>query len=425
MSDLPNNNMTQKPARVLYCESNVDGTIGGSHYCLLHLVERLDRAQFEPLVVFFDDHALVPRFRTTAETLVLPPDSPVRWGGAGAANRSPLRFPLALARRSVNFAKFASTVASYVGFLRSRRIDLVHLNNSITRHHEWMYAAFLAGIPCIVHERGLNGQYSWSDRACARRVAAIVPMSRWIQQHMVDRGIPRDNIRVMYDGLDPATIRADRSPETIRNAYDIHSDRPVVGIVGNIREWKGQETVVRALFEVVKAHPQVVCFFVGASTPEDTEYVDRLNRLVADAGIQSNVRFTGYQQDVASFVRTMQFVIHASVQPEPFGMVVLEGMAQHKAVIGSRAGGVIEMVVEGETGYTFPPGDWRTLASHMIELLGDPAKATRMGEAGYARLINAFTMQRYMDEIHRTYRAVLAGEPVPGDVGLAAQAKAQ
>ena len=412
--------MKRERARILYCESNVDGTIGGSHYCLLHLVEHLDRSQFEPLVVFQDDHALVPRFRAAAETLVFPRHAPVQWGGGG-----PLALPLVLARRTVNSLKLASTIASRVSFLKRRRIDLVHLNNSITRYHDWMNAAFLAGVPCIVHERGLNESYTRSDIAWAHRLALIVPMSRWIQDHMVERGVPANKIRVMYDGLDPATIRADRSPAVIREEYGINPDQPVVGIVGNIREWKGQETVVRAMIEVVKAHPRLVCFFVGASTSEDAAYVDRLNRLIADAGIQSNVRFTGYQQDPGSFVRTMQFVMHASVQPEPFGMVVLEAMAQRKAVVGSRAGGVIEMVVEGETGYTFPPGDWQTLASQMLELLGAPEKAGQMGEAGYTRLINHFTMQRYMDEIHRTYRAILAGEPVPGDVGFAAQAKVQ
>jgi glycosyltransferase involved in cell wall biosynthesis len=425
MSDLTSTSMTRTPARVLYCESNTDGTIGGSHYCLLHLVERLDRTQFEPLVVFQDEHALVPRFRAAAETLVLPRYAPVQWGASSERSGNLLALPLVLIRRAINLVKYARTVGDRVSFLRRQRIKLVHLNNSITRHHDWMQAAFLAGVPCIVHERGLNPHYRWSDLWGARRVALVVPMSRWIQDHMVERGLSPDNIRVMYDGLDPETIRADRSPEAIRAEYGIRPDQPVVGIVGNVREWKGQETVVRALIEVVKTHRELVCFFIGASTAEDVAYVERLNRLIADAGIQANVRFTGYQNDPASFIRTMGFVMHASVQPEPFGMVVLEAMAQHKAVIGSRAGGVIEMVVEGETGYTFPPGHWQTLASQMLELLGAPAKADQMGEAGYARLINHFTMQRYMDEIHRTYRAVLAGEPVPGDVGLAAQAKVQ
>ena len=76
---------------------------------------------------------------------------------------------------------------------------------------------------------------------------------------------------------------------------------------------------------------------LGAATEGDKPYQDRLDALIDEAGIAANVRFTGYQPDPASFVNMMRFVLHASVQPEPFGMVVLEAMAQRKPVIGSPA----------------------------------------------------------------------------------------
>lgn len=395
-----------KLRKVLYAESCKDGTIGGSHHCLLNLVENLDRSQFEPVVLFYQDHALIPRFRAVAETLVLKPQSPVRWG-TGLGSRW-FAMPLALARRSVNFLKFAYTVAKYISLLKQKRISIVHQNNSITRHRELMCAAFLSKIPCIASERGLNPRYTTIDRAYARQLELIIPMSRWIMEHMVQRGVSPTNIRVMYDGLDPDNIIVVRSAESLRNEYKIRSDQPVIGIVGNIREWKGQETVVHALITVAKSYPDVVCFFVGASTPEDKPYVDRLNKLIEEAGIRANVRFTGYQKDPASFVNIMRLVIHASVQPEPFGMVVLEAMAQHKPVIGSRAGGVIEMVVEGKTGYMFPPGESATLSTRIIEMLANPEQATQMGKEGYKRLNNSFTLQRYMNEIQTAYKAILS-----------------
>jgi glycosyltransferase involved in cell wall biosynthesis len=410
----------QLPAKVLYCESNIDGTIGGSHYCLLHLVENLDRSQFEPVVLFSEDHALVPRFRASAETMVCQPRPPARWGSEGRGLRS---LPLVLARRAVNMVGFVRAVAGHVSFLRRHGIALVHQNNSITRHHDWMLASWLAGVPCVAHERGLNSHYSFLDRFYASRQAAIIPASRWIMDHMVARGVSPSNIRVMYDGLDPDGVKAARTPDELRSAFNVRPNQPVVGIVGNVREWKGQETVVRALIDVVKVHPEVVCFFVGAATPGDTPYRERLDAIIAGANIQDNVRFVGYQRDPASFVNLMTLVLHASVQPEPFGMVVLEAMAQHKPVIGSRAGGVVEMVVEGETGFTFPPGDAEALAHRMIELLDDRERAGRMGDAGYRRLVSSFTLQRYMNEIHTTYRAILEGRPVPADVGHAFTAK--
>lgn len=394
----------------------MDGTVGGSHHCLLHIVENLDRSRYEPFVLFYDKHALLPRFQEIANTLVRTDGfhNPIRWGTASGI----LKVPLTLMKRVVNFFRWLGTIAEYISFIRKNQIALVHLNNSITRHHEWMYAAMVAGIPCVVSERGQNQRYTLIDRVLARRLALIMPVSRWIMDHMVERGVAAHNIRVLYDGLDVRKVLVGRSPEAIREIYGIKPHQLVIGMVGNIRAWKGQETVVRALIDVAKVYPDIVCFFVGAATAEDRPYLDRLYELLKEAGIEENARFTGYQSDPASFINAMRLLVHASVQPEPFGMVVLEGMAHRKAVIGSRAGGVIEVVVEGETGYTFPPGDARLLAERIIELLENPDKAMQMGEAGYKRLMTDFTLQRYMEDIHIAYQMVLARKAVPSNLGF-------
>lgn len=407
---------TSSKAKVLYLESCQDGTVGGSHHCLLHLVENLDRSLFEPIVFFYESHALLPEFQASAETHVRPhpialwwrPRSRWRW----------VRSLVVLVRRAVNLVRFACTVVEYVSYLKQNRIALVHLNNSLTRHHEWICAAFLGGIPCVVSERGLSQKFTALDCILARRLALIIPMSCWIMDHMIQRGVASGNIRVMYDGLNPGTIKITRPASMILDTYGVRPHQPVVGIVGNIREWKGQETVVRALFEVAKVYPDVVCFFVGAATPGDKPYMDRLHALIKEAGIEANVRFTGYQPDPPSFINVMGVVIHASIQPEPFGMVVLEAMAQHKPVIGSRAGGVIEMVVDGQTGYTFPSGDSSLLASRVIDLLNRPDDAARMGYEGYKRLMTSFTLERYMEQIHAAYQAILEKKPLPMGLGI-------
>jgi glycosyltransferase involved in cell wall biosynthesis len=406
------------PTKVLYCESNVDGTIGGSHYCLLYLVEGLDRSQFEPTVLFYESHALIPRFQSVAQTVVQAPRMPVTWGSQ--SERRIFAMPLAFARRAVNLLKFARRVAHHIAFLKNNDIGLVHQNNSITRHRDWMCAALLAGVPCVASERGLNQKYTVVDRFYARHLALVIPMSRWIMDHMIHRKVSPANIRVMYDGINPSTIKVARSEETLQKEYNIRPGQPVIGIIGNIRQWKGQETVIRAMVEVSKAHPDVVCFVVGACTPADKPYMDGLFNLVKEARLEQNIRFTGYQSDPASFVNMMSIVIHASVQPEPFGMVVLEAMAQRKAVIGSRAGGVIEMVLEGKTGYTFPPGDATALAARVIELLSNPDRAKQMGEEGYTRVVSVFTLQRYINEVQTAYRAILGDHPLPSNIGIAA-----
>lgn len=404
---------TSSPVRVLYCENNVDGTIGGSHHCLLNLVSGLDRTRFDPTVVFYQAHALVPRFEAVAATRIVEPL-------ALGVRRAQRALPRAVAGKLGTVARFVRMVRQRMTFMRTHGTQLLCLNNSVTRHHDWMLAARLAGIPCIVHERGLNARYGWLDRFFASRLALLVPMSLWVRDHMVARGVSPRNVRVLYDGLDPESVRPTRSEQALRQAYGIEASQPVIGIVGNVREWKGQEVVVRALGDVVRRWPDVVCFFVGAATEADRAYQAKLDALIDEAGIAGNVRFTGYQQDPASFMQLMRFVVHASIQPEPFGMVVLEAMALRRAVIGSRAGGPVEIVEDGETGYTFAPGNSAELAGRISLLLEDPPLAVRMGERGYRRLRDAFTLDHYVGQMQSAYDAILAGRPVSPDFGLRA-----
>jgi glycosyltransferase involved in cell wall biosynthesis len=404
--------MTQAASklRILFCESNTDGTVGGSHSCLLYLAEGLDRSRFEPIVAFYEEHSMVPRFRSAGlRTLILDKGEPLilREG-----------FPWRLIQRAVNFGRYLATIRERMRFLKEERIDIVHLNNSIVRHHDWMIATRLTGTPCLTHERGINRSYSWSSRTLGRGLVAIIPMSKAIRDLMIERGVAADNVRVIYDGMDPARFTPTRDPQELRRELGIAPDQPIIGMVGNVREWKGQEVVVRAMGQLLKTRPKLVCLFVGKATPGDQHYVDRLHALMKENGSEANIKFLGYRPNVPDFVNLMDVCVHASVEPEPFGMVVLEAMAMRKPMVGSRAGGVPEMIVEGVTGYTYPPGDWRELAARLDELLSDPARTAAMGERGYQRLVTDFTLRQYLDEMERSYEALGKGLPLPADVGV-------
>jgi glycosyltransferase involved in cell wall biosynthesis len=114
----------------------------------------------------------------------------------------------------------------------------------------------------------------------------------------------------------------------------------------------------------------------------------------------------------------MGAVIHASIEPEPFGMVALEAMAQKKPVIATNAGGIAEIVKSGVTGYLYPQGDWHALASHIVSLLNHPEDGQAMGEAGYQRLIETFSLTQYLRQIHERYEAIVpTGSPPVAQLG--------
>src|SRR5688572_6876469 len=120
--------------RILYCESNMDGTVGGSHYCLLYLAGGLDRTRFEPIAVFYQEHPLLGAFSDAGvRTMILTRRRGLRVPGGTpktAVGRL-LRTGARLVTRALNVLGFVGDVMHNAAFLRRHRIQVVHLNNSI------------------------------------------------------------------------------------------------------------------------------------------------------------------------------------------------------------------------------------------------------------------------------------------------------
>jgi glycosyltransferase involved in cell wall biosynthesis len=400
-----------RPTRILYCETNVDGTVGGSYYSLLYLLKGLDRCRYHPIALFSSDHTLMPAYRAAGiETLVWPGPRPFTFAKRFKKAPRLLASAAFAAQKGLNLARgylFSSVVRA--AFLRRNRIDVVHLNNSILYNHDWMLAARLAGIKGICHERGINNYYPAVAKYFGKRLDAIVCISDAVRSNMVDRGVNFANMVTIHNGLDPDAMRIERSPEQLRAAFGFTPETPVVGMVGNIKAWKGQHTVVQAIARVVRVHPELKCLFVGDTSPADVPYAEEVRRLVESLQLEQHIVFAGFQRNVTDFLRMFDVVIHASVAPEPFGRVLLEAMACRKAVVGARAGAVPEIVDDGRTGLTFTPADAEGLAEAILALVSDRLRAQRMGEEGYARLVKHFHIARNVESTQRLYETVLSG----------------
>lgn len=390
--------------RILYVEGNVDGTVGGSYYLMLDLVRRLDRSKYDPVVVFHRNNFLEDDFRAAgADVFVLPKQTPFefRWE---LLNRAlwPIKAAVNVGRRLVKSAFV------HARFLREQRIGLVNLNNSITRNHDWMIASRIAGIPCVTHEMGINQQYSLLSRQLGRRLGAVICLSHAIRDAMTERGAWSENTTVIHCGIDLSRYHQIESPEQIRAKHRIPSGAPVIGVVGNIREWKGQETLVRAMPTLVNRFPDLRCVLVGGSTAGDEAYRQRLVRLGADTGISGHVIFAGFQKNSIDYMRLMDVVCHTSTSPEPFGIVTLEAMSLAKPLVSTTIGGPAEVVISGETGILVEPGRPELLADAVSELLGDPSRATQMGRLGYERLVSHFSLDQNVAQTMAVYDKVLA-----------------
>ena len=102
-------------------------------------------------------------------------------------------------------------------------------------------------------------------------------------------------------------------------------------------------------------------------------------------------------------MKLMDVIVHSSITPEPFGMVVIEGMAMGKPVVATRGGGPIDIVIDGETGFLVKMGDSKEMAEKLITLLKDEKLSSEMGKKGRARVESIFSKERYARQAQRVY----------------------
>ncbi len=120
-------------------------------------------------------------------------------------------------------------------------------------------------------------------------------------------------------------------------------------------------------------------------------------------GVAGKVGFTGFLDDTAEAIRSLDIVVHASTQPEPFGMVIVEAMACAKPVIVSQAGGASELFEEERTALGYPPGDATALARQIERLAGNARLRAGLGEAARTAAEQSFRPDRMASEAIRLY----------------------
>ena len=188
-----------------------------------------------------------------------------------------------------------------------------------------------------------------------------------------------------------------RQPGTIR-----------VGLVATFARWKGQEVFLRALAALPATVP-VRGYVIGAAVYQTrgSQYsLAELRGLAEQLGLAERAGFTGFVQDVGAAMRALDIVVHASTEPEPFGLSIAEAMACGKPVIASRAGGAAEIVEASGVAFFHRPGDSAELADGIAQLAGDPARRRCLGRGGRMAAERLFARPRLAEQLIPIYERV-------------------
>ncbi|MGR6431676.1 glycosyltransferase family 4 protein [Rhizobium sp. PAMB 3174] len=196
-----------------------------------------------------------------------------------------------------------------------------------------------------------------------RRASLVIVPSRAAADAFVSAGGRADLVRVVPNGVEPpAEIPVER------HALGL-PDGPLVGVFSRLSPWKGQHVVIEALAKV----PGVRLVIVGSALFGEDAYRDRLVALVKALGLEERVTFLGQRADVPALMQSVDVVVHPSVDPEPFGLTLVEAMLAGTPVIATDTGAATEILADGEAGTLIVPGDPEALAAALLRYFADPA----------------------------------------------------
>ena len=391
---------------VLYL--NPTAQLGGAERSLLDLAAGLDRRCWVPRLVCLGQGPLPAE---AARMGVGVDGVPVAEGFERASLRG---------RRSGTLALAASVLRAVPTLMAVRRAAartapaIVHSNGNKTH----LLAAPLRrrGTRIVWHVRDF-----WRDRAPERlllRVArlstdAVIANSAAVAAHLERLGAGPGQVHTIANGIDLRRFAPDGPHAELRAEAGWPKNVRLVGMVGVLARWKGQEVFLKAAAALARRHRDVRFLVVGGEiyrTAGHGDFAAELARLATELGLGDTLVFAGYRYDVPGVLRALDVVVHASIEPEPFGRVIAEAMACARPVVWARGGGADEIV--GDTALAtlgVRGGDPAALAAAIERALADPDRARAWAAQGRARIATHFDLGTHVARVQDLYGMLVSG----------------
>lgn len=294
----------------------------------------------------------------------------------------------------------------------ARRYDIIYANTQ-----KALVVGALASLfsrrPLVYHLRDILSadHFSSTNRSLAvtltnRCASLVIANSQATRSAFIEAGGRSDIAEVVYNGFEVDRYQiAPSESDRLRQELGLHS-KFVVGHFSRLSPWKGQHVLLEAL---THCPDDVVALFVGDALFGEGEYVASLHRRVEELGLQDRVRFLGFRSDVVPLMAACHLVAHTSTAPEPFGRVIVEAMLCQRPTIATAAGGAVELIEPGKTGWLVPSGDRLALAEAIAICRQDREFADGIARQARRNARDRFRLSHTQQQIDRLLRNISAG----------------
>ena len=365
-----------RPLRVLFADSQSE--LSGAGFALLTLLEHLVRSEIEPLYVSMAQD--LPEISEKLEALAIPTFH-IRGGKFRAVGRS------------------ARAILELRRLIQKNNVDVVVANSG----HPLLYAkpaALATGRPCVWWVHGYRPAQGAGEEPIARAQrmlsAELLLANSEFTAHQLAADFPHEAVHVLRPGVDLTRFRPDPAAAArVRKEEGLSPNELVIGMFGRLQRWKGQHVFLRAAALVAGRGAKFSVLVVGGTLHGiEPEYAGELERLAAAPSLAGRVHFLGNRSNPHELMNACDVVVHASVEPEPWGLVIAEAMACGRAVLASSTGGPLEMIDHKRTGWLVAPGDEVALATSMEILLSNASIRAELGRAARRHAESAFDPRR-------------------------------
>jgi glycosyltransferase involved in cell wall biosynthesis len=377
---------------ILYLHAGAE--MYGADKVMFDLVRNLDKTRFKPYVVLPTNGVLVEALKNEGiEVEVIP--YPIM--------RRKYFNPKGILQYGLSLIKYGRILSKYA---RKRNINVVHTNTSAVL--EGCKVSKSCGIPQLweIHEIIVNPKimYKITSWLVAKYATVTIAVSQAVQQHLYNSGyFKRGSVKVIYNGVDANRFNPNTETAYLRKEWNIPENSPVIGMIGRVNRWKGQNDFLQAANILLKKHTDLYVAFVGSSFEGEEWREQELRENIDKSPYKDRIIFSEYRKDVESIHSLFDVFVLPSTNPDPLPTVVLEAMSCGKPVVGYRHGGICEMVKDGYNGLLADVNNPKDLAEKIDTILSNSEMRETMGEHSRSRLLEKFSYASYVNNFSAEY----------------------
>lgn len=368
----------------------------GADKVLLELLKNINKEKFTPYVILPCNGPLVDEFEKNN------------------INVKVMEYPV-LRRKYFNIKGIVQYIYNYfkysreiIKYAKEKKIDVIHTNTAAVL--EGIMVKKVLKIPQIwhIHEIIVKPKFlnKFLSFLIARNSDQVITVSNAVKNHLNRTKYFTKEIEVIYNGVDNNVFNNKNEIEYLREQFKIQPKEIVVGMIGRINAWKGQNDFLQAIDKVMDKHDNVKALVVGGVFEGEEWRIDELKTTIKYMKHGNRVVLEDYRKDTQNIHNVFDIFVLPSTNPDPLPTVVLESMATAKPIVGYRHGGICEMVKENYNGLLAEVRNIDDLANKIESLISNDVMRGEFSQNSLQRQINHFSLINYIDNFEKLYETI-------------------